>query len=57
MGRRILSFGVAAICAVLKSPGDASLKKHVRDSILAAVGPWRFTTPTQTRGTTSAGAN
>jgi hypothetical protein len=35
----------AAVCAVLKSPGDEALKKHIRDSILATVGAWRFTLP------------
>src|SRR6267142_829712 len=47
----------AAVCAVLKSPEDEGLKNHVRDSILSTVGPWKFTTPAQTSGTASAGAN
>jgi hypothetical protein len=36
----------AAVCAVLKSPVDEGLKKHIRDSILSTVGPWKFTKPT-----------
>lgn len=46
----------AAVCAVLKSPEDEGLKKHIRDSILSTVGPWKLTTPTQASGTASAGA-
>jgi hypothetical protein len=47
----------AAVCAVLKSPEDKGLKKHIRDSILWRVGPWKLTTPTQMKGTVGAGAN
>jgi hypothetical protein len=35
-----------AVCAVLRSPEDEGLKKHIRDSILSTVGPWKFTMPT-----------
>ena len=46
----------AAVSAVLKSPEDTGLKKQIRDSIFSTVGPWKFTAPTQTGGTASAGA-
>lgn len=32
----------AAVCAVLKSPGDGALRKGLRDSILSKVGVWKF---------------
>ena len=32
----------AAVCAVLERSGDEALKKHLRRSILSAVGVWRF---------------
>ena len=41
----------AAVCAVLESPENEELKKHIRNSILSTVGPWKFTTPAQTDGT------
>ncbi|HET8923939.1 MAG TPA: hypothetical protein VFN26_13200 [Candidatus Acidoferrum sp.] len=47
----------AAVCAVLKSPTDDGLKKHIRDSVFSTVGPWKLTTPAQTSGTASAGAD
>jgi len=47
----------AAVSAVLKSPNDNGLKKHIRDSILSTVGPWKFTTLAETGGTASAGAD
>jgi len=47
----------AAVCAVLKSPDDEGLKKHIRDSIFSTVGPWTFTTPAKTDGTAGAGAD
>jgi hypothetical protein len=31
-----------AVCAVLESPEDESLKAHIRVSLLACVGPWSF---------------
>ena len=35
----------AAVCAVLKSSSDQTLKKHLRGSILSTVGFWKFTEP------------
>jgi hypothetical protein len=37
-----------AVCAVLKSPEDEGLKKHIWKSIFSTVGPWKFITPKTT---------
>lgn len=42
----------AAVCAVLKAPGDGALKKYIRESILSTVGPWKFREPAGKGGVT-----